>query len=321
MKLSAAADQRGQVVLAADIGGTKIDAALASVAGEILQRRRIPTDAAAGPAQALRRLAGVFAELLPADLSLSDVVVAVACPGVVQPHHILLAPNLPGWEDVALAADVAAATSASTVLVTNDVKAGALAEARFGALRDADPGVYLNLGTGLASALTVAGAVVEGAHQAAGEIGYIRPGAAEPLAGSPSWPALEELVGGRALAARALAAAGSSEPVHDVFHSRDPVIAHLVQSALADLAAAVANLCVAVDPQRVVVGGGMMAAADVILPVLRAHLDHVVPFPPELLPATFTADAPLHGAIALAAAAAVPPPARPVAIPLTGVHA
>lgn len=81
---------------------------------------------------------------------------------------------------------------------------------------------------------------------------------------------------------------------------------HVLHSALAELATAVSNLCIALDPHTVVVGGGMMAEADVILPILRAHLDHIVPFPPTVSAATFTVDAPLHGAIALAIDATTP---------------
>lgn len=299
------------VVLAADIGGTKIDIAVATLDGHIVKRERIPTNAVAGPGQALERLAAAFTQLSPGYQSRRDVAVGVVCPGVVREHHILLAPNLPGWDNVALASDVATATGAAHVVVTNDVKAGALAELRFGGLRGADPGLYLNLGTGLACALIVDGKVVDGAHHAAGEIGYVRPGGTTALAGPRNWAALEDLVGGRAIGDRAAAVIGPAEAGEDLFRSGDPVGVHLVHAALAELATAVSNLCIALDPATVVVGGGMMAAADVILPVLRAHLDHAVPFPPVLQAATFTSDAPLHGAIALAidAATAETPPA------------
>jgi glucokinase len=58
------------------------------------------------------------------------------------------------------------------VRIANDVQAAGLAEARWGALQDADPAIYLNLGTGLAAAILVGGRRLGGAHGAAGEIGY-----------------------------------------------------------------------------------------------------------------------------------------------------
>jgi glucokinase len=304
--VGASAPRHEFTVLAADIGGTKIDVALAESTGALLDRNRISTRAAQGPEQALRRLAEAFAELLSRNEAHPDVVaVAVACPGVVQQDRILLAPNLPGWEGVRLAQDVASATGFAHVVVTNDVKAGALAELRFGGLRGLDPGLFLNLGTGLASAFTVGGRVVEGANNAAGEIGYVRPGGSPALSGPKQWAALEDLVGGRAISARAADVAGPGPDGAHLFQRSDAVAQHLVHSALAELGVAVSNLCVILNPQGVVVGGGMMAAADVILPVLRAHVNYAVPFPPTIEAATFSADAPLRGAVALAIDAAV----------------
>jgi predicted NBD/HSP70 family sugar kinase len=54
------------------------------------------------------------------------------------------------------------------------------------------------------------------------------------------------------------------------------------------------------DPEVIVIGGGMMASADVILPALAERLKNVVPFPPDLVPAHFDENASLHGAIAIA---------------------
>jgi glucokinase len=63
---------------------------------------------------------------------------------------------------------------------------------------------------------------------------------------------------------------------------------------------AIANLCITIDPQRVVIGGGMMSAADHILPRVSALTQRAVPFPPDIAAAHFIHDAPLLGALALA---------------------
>ena len=82
--------------------------------------------------------------------------------------------------------------------MATDVKAAALAEARWGALAGADPGVYLNLGTGLAAAIVIGGVVLSGANGAAGEIGYNLRQLAD--VGDAGYLTLEEAVSGRALA-------------------------------------------------------------------------------------------------------------------------
>ena len=61
-----------------------------------------------------------------------------------------------------------------------------------------------------------------------------------------------------------------------------------------------ANLAIALDPQRIAVGGGLMAHADTILPVLRERIAAAVPFPPDVVAARFIRDGALRGAAALA---------------------
>ncbi|MGH7749196.1 MAG: ROK family protein [Candidatus Dormibacteria bacterium] len=85
----------------------------------------------------------------------------------MQPDRILLAPNLPGWEEIDLAARLRSATGITVGAVTNDVRAGALADARLGALRGCRCGLYVNLGTAIAAALVMDDRVAEGAHHAA----------------------------------------------------------------------------------------------------------------------------------------------------------
>lgn len=96
----------------------------------------------------------------------------------MRPDRVLLAPNLPGWEEIDLAARLRSATGTTVVAVSNDVRAGALAEARLGALRGCRCGLYINLGIGIATALVMDAGSPRAPHRAIGEIGeiaYIRP--------------------------------------------------------------------------------------------------------------------------------------------------
>src|SRR4051794_23162229 len=298
-------DGQGTVV-ALDFGGTKIAAAWADHAGTILRHERLATWAADGPDQALARTAEVAKELMATAWEAGRPVVSVAAvaPGVVREDGIQLVPNLPGWEDLALARRLADLMDVEEVPVWNDVRAGALAELRHGNLRGAEPGIYLSLGTGVAAAVTVGDTVVEGAHQAAGEVAYLLVGQGPVPAAADGVAPLEEVVGGRALGLRASAQLGRSLDAAELFARTDPEAQQLVHHALGVLADAVANMAVLLDPARVVVGGGMMASADLVLRVLSMRVAQAVPFPPEIVPAHFSTDASLHGAIALALDAA-----------------
>ena len=288
-------------ILGIDFGGTKVALGLADHDGTLLATRRLDTDAQAGAEQVVvRALAG--ARALLAESGAEPAAVGVVSPGIVLPDRILLAPNVPGWGELHLAELVAAEFPDVPISVGTDAKAAALAEWRWGALEGADPAVFLSLGTGIAAAVLVGGRLLTGANGAAGEIGYnlLSPQDTEGFASGAA--PLEEAVGGRGLGGRASELLGRPVTAGELFAlAKENVEAkELVTAALDELSMHVANLAIALDPQRIAVGGGLVRSADVLLPALADRLAHAVPFPPELVSARFDQDAALLGAVALA---------------------
>ncbi|NUR89145.1 MAG: ROK family protein [Nonomuraea sp.] len=278
-------------VLGIDVGGTKVAIGISGSDGPSFESRlRLDTgpETLARALEAARSLDGA-----PAAVGFST------C-GVIRDGVVRLAPNVPGWEGLELPRLLHEEYGATPVAIDNDVNAAAAAELRWGALRGVTTGLYLNLGTGLAAALIVDGRVVAGAHGAAGEIGYLQTTPGEPAYADGRAP-LEELVSGAALAARGSAALGRPTSAAELLGGS--VRLPFVDEALATLAMNVANLCAMVDPERLVVGGGMMGAASLIMPRLGDELRRAVPFPPRIEAARFADDAPLLGALALAHAA------------------
>jgi glucokinase len=275
------------VVLGLDFGGTKIAAAINDCDGNRLGSATVDTPARRGARATLEAGLRSATELI--EVAGGHVVsVGVSTIGIPGESGAALAPAVPGWDDLALGAEIGAAFPGAIVRVTNDVKAAATAEATSGALAGVNPGIYLNLGTGLAAAIVVDGTVVSGRHGAAGEIGYnLR--AIEDVGRAERVP-LEDAVSGKALPDPA----GAFERA-----ATDPDMAALVQAFLSELSYHVVNLAIAVDPARVVVGGGMVRSWQYIEGGLRRALDAAVPFPPELMRAAFPYDAPLLGALAL----------------------
>jgi glucokinase len=296
----------GGYVLAIDFGGTKVALATCDTAGVVLQSERFvfPADATASQivASAIERglaLAEVTGLARPGGC----VAVGVSSPGIVLLDRILLAPNVPGWQDLALAAEIRSGLGIEQVVVGTDVKAAAAAEVRWGSLAGHDPAIYLNLGTGIAAALVVNGTVVFGAHGAAGELAYNLVDADGSWDGVHAGRApLEEAVSGVALGNLAARLTGESPSARRLFElaEGDPAARELLERALRQLAMHVANLAVLLDPSVIAVGGGLMASADVILPILTEAVEAAVPFPPKVIPARFLHDAPLRGAAAMA---------------------
>jgi glucokinase len=300
------------VVLALDFGGTKIAAAVGEASGIRLGTATIDTVAEDGARANLDR--GIdFARRLLDQVAPGRPLAAVGAStfGIPADDGVHLAPAIPGWGELLLGRELRRAFGGAEIRLATDVKAAAQAEAEWGALAGCDPGIYLNLGTGLAVAIVANGAVLPGRHGAAGEIGYnLRrlPDVGRPLADRVP---LEDAVSGRALAraaqlVRPAAAASGGVGAAAVFAAAagDPRVAGVLANFVRELAFHLVNLTIAIDPVRIVVGGGMVRSWGQLAGGLRAALDAAVPFPPELVLAEFPFDAPLLGAFALATAAA-----------------
>src|SRR5437763_3893632 len=140
--------QTGDFVVAIDFGGTKVAVGSATSDGTLLRSDRIETVAARGAAQAVERAVALARAVRDATAEAtggSCLGVGAVSPGIIRDDSVLLAPNVPGWGDIALAALLRDGLETALVAVGNDVNAAALAEARWGALRGADPGLFVSL--------------------------------------------------------------------------------------------------------------------------------------------------------------------------------
>ena len=333
------------VVLALDFGGTKTAVAVCDLAGNQLASATAGGGREAGGARAASggpRAPEVFREGLRAARELLAATapgsglaaVGVATFGIPFEDRVELAPAIDGWEDLAFGRELRAAFGGVPVRMATDAKAAAAAEARWGALRGCDPGVFLNLGTGLSAALVIGGRVVSGRDGAAGEIGYNLRAIADvgrPLGGRVP---LEDVASGMGLARQARMLAGRAAAGRDsstllapggapevpaaaltaagVFQAapHDPALAGLLDGTITELAYHLVNLAICLNPVRIAAGGGLVRSWDRLGPPLTAALAAGTPFPPELVTARFPYDAPLRGAAALAADAAAALPNR-----------
>jgi glucokinase len=288
--------QTAGFVLGIDFGGTKIALATATTAGERLRTTRIETRAADGAEEVMRRTLAAAHRLIDATPG-RLMTGGVSTFGIVRDGRVHLAPNVRGWEDLPLPAILRDGLGVSALNVDNDVNSAATAELDWGVLAGTDVGLYINLGTGTGAALIVDGRVIPGMHGAAGEIGYLLREPGEPGYAHGHAP-LEEYTSGSGLAARGTTLLRRSVTAVDLAASRhQPAVASLLDDAAATIGMTVANLATFLDPERVVVGGGMATA---FLPAIERAVRRAVPFPPPVVTGRFVDDAPLIGAIALA---------------------
>lgn len=288
-----------------DFGGTKLAVTVTEPDGTTVASEVLATEAGHGAEQAVRRAIGSAQRMLE-ERDASAAAVGVATMGITHEHRVELAPNVPGWARLELPAMLRDAFGPAPVVIINDVKAAALAELVWGELRGVRTGIYLNLGTGIAAALIVDGTVVEGAHGAAGEIGYWARSRADTAGAAAGHAPLEEYAGGAGALLRARAELGTEGGAAALLEARDAATHDFLDDVYGEIALHATNLATALDPERVVVGGGFARTSQDVLHAIRSRLDAFVPYPPQLRRARFGADAGTAGAVALAMGALSP---------------
>jgi glucokinase len=286
------------VLLGIDFGGTKIAAAICDLAGNKLGSAVVDSLGERGARVSFDHGVATATGLVSQHAAGATVAaVGVATFGIPFEDRVELAPVIDGWERLELGRELRATFPGAAVRMSTDAKAAAYAEARWGALAGCDPAIYLNLGTGLAAAIVTGGRVLRTPADVGRADGLRIP--------------LEEMVSGQALQRRAsqlrasqpVAPSGRQLTAADVFAAAgaDADLDDLITDFVDELAFHLVNLAITVNPARIAVGGGITRSWDRIRPRLEEALLSAVPYPPELVLAHFPHEAPLLGAVALAA--------------------
>lgn len=242
-----------------DIGATKILGVVASAEGRVVADARV--DSPAGGDDVVAAAAEVVARLRSAAGRALDGVVGVGIPGLVDTAQgtVRHAVNL-GVADGYPFGDRLGAATGLRVVLDNDANAAALgAAARIGC-RDL---AYLSIGTGLAAATILDGSLRRGARGAAGEIGHIPVDPAGPACECGQTGCLETLASGAALAARWPSRdRPPAQALFDAADAGDPRAVAVRDRFAGHLADAVRLVALTVDPEVVVLGGGVAGVGD-----------------------------------------------------------
>lgn len=282
-------------VIALDVGGTGMKAALVGDGGTLLHQDRRATSRERGPDAVVESVLGFAADLAAygaRELGEPAAAVGVAVPGIVDERRGVAAysANL-GWRDVPLRALLTARLGVPVAL-GHDVRTGGLAEGRIGAGRGADRFLFVALGTGIAGAIGLDGRVEAGAHGCAGEIGHIvvRPSGALCPCGQRG--CLERYASAAAVSEAWSAACGNpSADAADcakAVAAGDPDAVRVWHTAVDALADGLVTALTLLDPDTLIVGGGLAEAGDTLFTPLREAVERRITFqrPPVIVPAT-----------------------------------
>lgn len=163
------------VLAGLDVGGTKIGVAVGDAEGRVLARDRIPTDPVRSAPELLETALRRLQELCAEEQLGEPTALGLAVPGPLSYREgkLLEVPNMPRWQNFPLREWLAAHAGMPADFM-NDANASVLAEAMWGAARDASSAVFLTMSTGMGAGLWLDGRVYEGPLALAGEIGHVR---------------------------------------------------------------------------------------------------------------------------------------------------
>ncbi len=282
-----------------DLGGTNLRAAIADTdTGQIFHQRKCPTFAAEGQDAVIQRIVQLIQELTQVEaVSASEIkAIGIGVPGTpdIDTGVIKFLPNLPGkWLDVPLQAIIEEQVRIPVALI-NDVRAITLGEWTFGAGRGADTLVCLAIGTGIGGGVVVNGQFHLGIGGTAGEFGHQVVEADGLLCGCGGKGCLELYASGPAIAAMGVKEVmhGHTTRIGDlVDHDLNRIDAGTVIQAAKEgdriakaifervgmyLGIAIGNILGVVSPQKVILGGGVSIAGDLLLnPIMQTVKEHV----------------------------------------------
>jgi predicted NBD/HSP70 family sugar kinase len=300
-------------VVGADIGGSNIRVAAADLFGEPILDLKRPTTK-----EGTRALGVQLLELVSEAIDRASAVhgrpltLGISAPGIVDQASgqvLSLAYNVApegGFDPLEVVRD----RFDLPVLVDNNVNLAAVGERWFGLARGASTMVFVAIGAGVGMGIIIDDELVRGAHRAAGEIGYL------PLVGDPFNPrhrlhgGLEDEIGAagilRAFSERRAHSDPEPSSVHEVFQlagAGNAAARAVVDLVAARLGTAIATVCAILDPELVVLGGGIGASPLLLRPV-RGSAAALVPITARIETSLLGERAALQGAIAISLRAA-----------------
>ncbi|NPA91812.1 MAG: ROK family protein [Chloroflexi bacterium] len=265
-----------------DLGGTQIRAGLVRPNGEVLRRVSTATRSEEGIDAVVDRIEALIRQVLPSPPSRVRGI-GVAAPGALDPYRgvIRFAPNLVGWVDVPLG-HMLEERLGLPVILGNDANVAALAEHRYGAGQGVRDMIYITVSTGIGGGIIVDGRLLVGHKGYAGEIGHQTVEDGGPRCKCGNVGCLEALASGTAIAreARVAIAAGEStrlralcdgdiwrvdaRMVAQAAREGDAVALRILQRAGHYLGVGIVNLIHLFNPRRIILGGSVMKAGDLI---------------------------------------------------------
>ena len=282
-----------------DLGGTNLRAAIVDVErGFVLHQMSRPTLAREGHEAVMKRMAELCLQLIQSSGVTKEEVggIGIGVPGVLdlEKGETLFLPNLPGtWPHVPLRDTIMKLCGLPTSLL-NDVRSITNGEWQFGAGRGVDTLAVFAIGTGIGGGLVINGQLHLGIGGTGGELGHTTIDFNGPRCGCGNYGCLEAYASGPAISAMGIKVVSQGlttrigdlceydlnritpELIAKAAHQGDDIATDIYEQAGFYLGIAAANICVAIGPRRIIIGGGVAQAGDLLLDPIRRTLNERV---------------------------------------------
>ncbi|MEW6515954.1 MAG: ROK family protein [candidate division FCPU426 bacterium] len=279
-----------EIYLGVDLGGSNLTAAAVTSAGKLLRLKKTTTDSHTGVENTIGKIIGLVRELQSGAGGAKARIRAIGfgVPGVIDCSRGLVkySPNLPGWKNIPLAQKLRTALK-TDIRIDNDANVAALGEQWLGAGKKHGHVVVYTLGTGVGGGIILDNRLVHGACDGAGELGHMTILPDGPRCGCGNRGCLEALASGTAIAREGrlwikkrpgskLARLCGGDPrsvtakkVFEAARSGDPGARDIIRRTGVYLGIAVANVINLLNPELVIIGGGVSQAGEELLRHVR----------------------------------------------------
>lgn len=277
------------MMLGVDLGGTKVEAALVDSQGNIVSSHRHPTHAEKGADRVIEDISICVEQCLSKAKGNARALGIGIAAQVDESGVVLSSPNL-GWEDFPLREKLEERLKLP-VVVTNDVRAAAMGEWRFGAGKSADDLVVVFIGTGIGGGVISGGHLLHGCSHTAGELGHTTLIVDGRKCHCPNRGCLEAYAGGWAIAERAqeavrakpragkklISLAGSTDKitaavVSQAYHDEDPMALQLFMETAHYLSSGLVSIVNAFNPCLLILGGGIIEGLPELIKIVEEEI-------------------------------------------------
>ncbi len=273
-------------ILAIDLGGTKIAAAIFSQQGNLLWHQVFLLNGKSGR-EVAQLMQTIITDVLTMPQRQQEVIeaIGVAVPGVSYRHNgTVYAPNIAGWKNYPLLHDIEIVAAGIPVIIESDRSCYIMGEKWMGAAKDVDDAIYMAVGTGIGAGIISGGHLIKGYNDIAGAIGWLalnRPytdvykncGFFESYASGGGMQQLaEQYINDNTLYKGFFSETTNSASADNLvaqYMLGDEVAKKIIEQAIAYWGMAVANLVSIFNPQKIIFGGGVFGAAAIFLPDIK----------------------------------------------------